>query len=241
MFCTNRGRNMSMDNKNPENKKPEDKNSDTNNPDTTSTDTKSTDKKPASNKPTGGRKFLSWRNALILLGIAALGVGLYFLTHKKPKPEGLIQVNGRIEGDVILISSKYNGKIQQLFAREGDHVAQQQVVVSLDDPETRDCLAQEQRNLNSLIAQSRAAGQNIGLTSETGNSDIDQARGGVTQADSGIKEAQAAAKSAAAEVTGAEAAAKSAAAEVTGAEAAAKRAAAEVTDAEAEPNARQRR
>ena len=88
-------------------------------------------------KSTGLKKFLTWRNALILLGIVTLVVGIYFLTRKKPLPEGLIQVNGRIEGDVILISSKYNGKIKHLFAREGDNVQQNQIVVTLDDPETR--------------------------------------------------------------------------------------------------------
>ena len=88
MFCTNRGRNMSMDNKSPGIKDPP--------------------------------KILRLEECPYLLGIVALGVGIYFLTRKKPKPEGLIQVNGRIEGDVILISSKYNGKIKQLFAREGD-------------------------------------------------------------------------------------------------------------------------
>ncbi len=92
-------------------------------------------------KSTGLKKFLTWRNALILLGIVTLVVGIYFLTRKKPLPEGLIQVNGRIEGDVILISSKYNGKIKHLFAREGDNVQQNQIVVTLDDPETRARLA----------------------------------------------------------------------------------------------------
>ena len=78
-------------------------------------------------------------------------------------------------------------------------------MVSLDDPETRARLAKAQRDLNALIAQSRAAGQNIGLTSETGNSGIDQARGRVPQAESDITEAQAAVESAQQSVRTAEA------------------------------------
>ncbi len=50
--------------------------------------------------------------------------------------------------------------------------------------------------MNAVTAQARAAGQNVGLTSEKGNSSIDQARGQVLQAESDIAEAQSAVVSA---------------------------------------------
>ncbi len=38
-------------------------------------------------------------------------------------PEGLIQANGRIEGDRIRVASKFVGRISRMFVREGDSVA----------------------------------------------------------------------------------------------------------------------
>jgi HlyD family secretion protein len=152
------------------------------------------------------RKYLTRRNIAILLGVLIVGVVIYLLVRKPELPEGLIQVNGRIEGDTVVISSKYNGKITQLLAREGDTVTSGEMVARLDDPETRARLAQAEHNLTTMIAQARSAGQNIGLTSETGTSGIEQAQGQVAQAQSGISDAQAAAASAQADVKNAEAA-----------------------------------
>jgi len=157
-------------------------------------------------------RLLSVKNIVILLVVIAVGVGIYFLVRKPPLPEGLIQVNGRIEGDVVVISSKYNGKIMRLLAREGDAVEQGEIVVRLDDPETRARLAQAEHDFDAVTAQAQAAGQNVGLTAETGGSVIDQARGQVMQAESGIEDARASAGSAAANVRNAEAAVSSCAA-----------------------------
>lgn len=179
------------------------------------------------------RKLLTRKNIIILLIIVTVGVATYLLVRKEPLPEGLIQVNGRMEGDVIVVSSKYSGKIQKLIAREGDDVERGQLVVRLDDPETRDKVAQAQKNLDTMIAEARAAGQNVELTAETGSSNIDQARGQVIQAESSVKEAQSAAKSAEANVKNAEAAVRSASASLNQAEAGVKRYSAEVETAKA--------
>ncbi len=47
-------------------------------------------------------------------------------------PEGLIQVNGRLEGDAVRVSCKLPGRIAVLAAREGDAVAAGQVLARLD-------------------------------------------------------------------------------------------------------------
>lgn len=179
------------------------------------------------------RKLLTVKNIIILLLVVAVGLGAYFLVRKTPLPKGLVQVNGRMEGDVIVVSSKYNGKIAQLLAREGDSVSQGQMVVSLIDPETQDRLKQAQENLDSVIAQSRAAGQNVGLTSETGGSSIEQARGQVLQAQGDIENAQASASSAGANVKNAQAAVRSASVSVLQAQEAVKRYSADVDTAKA--------
>ena len=179
------------------------------------------------------RRFLTRKNIIILLILIAAGVGIYLLVRKTPMPEGLIQVNGRMEGDVVVISSKYSGKVKQLLAREGDNVKLGEMVVRLDDPETRDRLAQSQQNLDAVIAQAQAAGGNVGLTSETGASNIEQARGQVTQAQGDINNAQAAVKSAAANVKSAQAGVRSASVSVKQAEEAVRRYSAEVETAKA--------
>ena len=158
------------------------------------------------------KQFLTWKNIVILLLVVAAGVGIYFLVRKTPLPEGLIQVNGRIEGDTVVISSKYNGKITRLLAREGDTVRHGEMVVRLDDPETRARLQQARTNLGTMIAQAKAAGQNVGLTAETGGSSIDQARGQVSQAQSSIRDAESEAASAASAINTASAAVRSASA-----------------------------
>ncbi len=56
------------------------------------------------------KQFLTWKNMVILLLVVAAGVGIYFLVRKTPLPEGLIQVNGRIEGAQSLSPASTTGK-----------------------------------------------------------------------------------------------------------------------------------
>jgi len=106
-------------------------------------------------------------------------------------PAGLIQVNGRMEGDQVTISSKLAGRIEHLFAREGDTVANGQVLVQLDTSQTRDQLAQAQANLQMAIAQAQGADTNVSLTAATTNAQLVQTQGVVSQAESGISGAKA--------------------------------------------------
>lgn len=186
------------------------------------------------------RKLLSLKNLIILLVVAAVVVGVYFLVRKTPLPEGLVQVNGRMEGDVVVVSSKYSGKIFQLLAREGDDVTAGQLVVRVDDPESRDRLAQAQRNRDTMTDQAKAAGQNVELASETGNANIQQARAQVQQAESNISDAQAAAVSAAATVKNAEAGVRSASATLRQSEESISRYSAELETAKANWQAAQK-
>jgi HlyD family secretion protein len=72
-------------------------------------------------------------------------------------PEGLIQANGRIEGDHITIASKFSGRVQELLAREGDTVHAGQVLVRLDDVQTRTRVEQARRGFEALESQVQAA------------------------------------------------------------------------------------
>jgi HlyD family secretion protein len=72
-------------------------------------------------------------------------------------PDGLIQANGRIEGDHVTVASKFPGRIEQLLAREGDTVQAGQVLVRLDDTQTRAKVEQATRAVEALEAQVQAA------------------------------------------------------------------------------------
>lgn len=77
------------------------------------------------------------RNLFVLLSILALlAVSLAgrraWMDHQQ-LPEGLIQANGRTEGDHVAISSKYAGRIADLMVREGAKVVQGQAVARLED------------------------------------------------------------------------------------------------------------
>jgi HlyD family secretion protein len=87
-----------------------------------------------------------------LIGVLALtGGAWYWLNSAQGLPEGLIQVNGRIESDVVNISSKLSGRIVSLAAREGDVVKAGAPLIQLDD---RAIVAQLQATQSALATAS---------------------------------------------------------------------------------------
>jgi HlyD family secretion protein len=94
--------------------------------------------------------------ALIMIVVAAgiFAVQRFVVSHGLP--EGLIQANGRIEGDHISIASKFAGRVQELLAREGDTVHAGQVLVRLDDVQTRTRVEQARRGFEAFESQVQA-------------------------------------------------------------------------------------
>lgn len=79
-----------------------------------------------------------WLLAPILaLGIVASVIAYYLITGSGVLPEGLIQANGRIEGDHITVASKFAGRLAELKVREGDQVQASQILVVMDDAQAR--------------------------------------------------------------------------------------------------------
>ncbi len=127
--------------------------------------------------------------ALILIVVAAgiYAVQRFVISHGLP--EGLIQANGRIEGDHITIASKFAGRVQELLAREGDTVHAGQVLVRLDDVQTRTRVEQARRGFEALESQVQAAHTSLAvlnlevpLAIETADAGISSARAAVDQA-----------------------------------------------------------
>ena len=83
--------------------------------------------------------------ALVLGAVGGGYLGLTWWKEQKAWPDGLIQANGRIEGDVISVATKFTGRVDRLFVREGDTVTSGQNMVQLDDVQTRAKVEQAQQ------------------------------------------------------------------------------------------------
>jgi len=96
------------------------------------------------------------RRAIIAGIIILLAIGGYIVFNRwqmgKSLPEGLIQANGRIEGDEITVASKFPGRVQKLLVREGDWVKPGQILLHLDDIQTQAKVTQARANVNQTAA-----------------------------------------------------------------------------------------
>jgi HlyD family secretion protein len=99
------------------------------------------------------------------VGLAVLVMGLVAVAYWAADqwvrngglPEGLVQVNGYIEGDHITVSSKYAGRILEILVREGETVEANQVLIRLDDSQAAARVRQAQYVAEALDAQVEAA------------------------------------------------------------------------------------
>lgn len=90
--------------------------------------------------------------AVALLAVMGLAAG-WWLLRQPPLPEGLIQANGRIEGDHYAVAGKVPGKVVELLVREGDAIAQEQILLRLDDRQVRARLEQATQGLAAVTPQ----------------------------------------------------------------------------------------
>lgn len=105
-------------------------------------------------KPILKRAILAAAATALLL---AASVALTRLGWNRDLPEGLIQANGRIEGDHVTIASKFPGRIVELAAREGDRVGRGDVLIRLDDAQVSAKVDQAARLVDGRHAQVEAA------------------------------------------------------------------------------------
>lgn len=103
-----------------------------------------------------GRKF-AVRFTLVAILACAAALLLWQAQMRRGIPDGLIQANGRIEGDAVIIASKTPGRIVALSVREGDSVQPNQVLVRIDDAIVRARLAQAQADIEAARARAEAA------------------------------------------------------------------------------------
>ncbi len=139
--------------------------------------------------------------AMVAVGLASRRAWL----ENKRLPEGLIQANGRTEGDHIAIASKYAGRVSKVIAREGDHVDLDATLIQLDDKQLRAKLNQATHgvevakavlqgavaNAKAMAAEVRAAKtsltllkKQVPLAIQTAEAELNQALAASATADS---------------------------------------------------------
>lgn len=105
------------------------------------------------------RKYYAALVVLLALAVAAI----FFARVPSGVPEGLIQANGRIEGDLVSVASKVPGRIVRIDVREGDSVKEGQVLARLDDAQLRARVEQAAAAVATLEAQLASADSALDL------------------------------------------------------------------------------
>jgi len=93
--------------------------------------------------------------AIVFIGGAYLAFDRWIVNDGLP--EGLIQANGRIEGDHVTVASKFPGRIEELLVREGATVTVGQVLIRLDDSQVAARVQQAKHAAEAAEAQAEAA------------------------------------------------------------------------------------
>jgi len=131
-------------------------------------------------------------NTLLLIFVGTISIFfLWSWGEQEPLPEGLVQANGRIEGDHYTVASKTHGRIIELTAREGENVNTGQVIARLDDAQIRYKIDQAQAGLTARKAQLVAAEMALGVMKQEIPLTVDTANAGIAHAEAALAAAKA--------------------------------------------------
>lgn len=136
------------------------------------------------------RRSVVWAALAMLLLLAAAGI-LFLLRGHAPEP-GLLQVNGRIEGDRVSVAPKLAGRVVELAAREGDRVEPGAVLVRLDDRTLRTRLDQAHAAVGTLQAQLAAQARALEVLRAESAIAVDAARNRLDVGEAELRRAEAA-------------------------------------------------
>ena len=127
---------------------------------------------------------------LVVVGVAAV-TAWWFWGHQEPLPEGLVQANGRIEGDHYTVACKVPGRVIELAAREGDSVEKGQVLTRLDDAQVRAKVDQAKAAMDAQKAQLNAAVMALAVMKLGIPLKVEIANAGIAHADAAFAAAKA--------------------------------------------------
>ena len=136
----------------------------------------------------------SRRTTVIALILAVAGIAAtaawWSWFRPEPLPAGLIQANGRIEGDRYTVAPKAPGKVVELLAREGDAVETGQVLARLDDARTKAQVDQARAAVEVLEAELAAGRTALETLRKQVPLQVESARAGVAHGEAGLAAAK---------------------------------------------------
>jgi HlyD family secretion protein len=91
----------------------------------------------------------------VLLLLAALGAWGWWIWQNKQHERPAHAASGTIECDEVHVASRYGGRVERVFAREGDTLTNGQLIAELDAPELRAQRAEAAATLADLEAGAR--------------------------------------------------------------------------------------
>lgn len=139
-------------------------------------------------------KFSKKHYVLLVFVVPILVVGYWvygYTASRSAVQEGLIQANGRIEGDAVTVAGKVAGRIASIEVREGDAVRAEQLLVRLDDVQLRARVNQAAAALATVESQLVSAKVGLGLLRKEVPLAVDSARAGVNWAQAALAKAEA--------------------------------------------------
>lgn len=123
----------------------------------------------------------------LLTGALLITLAAWWLLWREPPfPEGLVQANGRFEGDHYTVSSKWPGRVIELLTREGDLVQKGQVMVKLDDAQILAKVNQAKSAVNVIKAQLKAAQTTLSVFKKNVPLKIDSAKAAINHANAEV-------------------------------------------------------
>ena len=130
--------------------------------------------------------------AALVLVVAAVASVLYAFERwgrRPPLPAGLIQANGRLEGDEVTVAARFAGRVREMCAREGDAVAEGQDLVRLDDAQVQARLEEARHGEGAARAQWEAARTSLAALERDVPLAVQTAQAGVERANAALAKA----------------------------------------------------
>jgi multidrug resistance efflux pump len=93
----------------------------------------------------------------LVIIIAVLGLGAYWLVNHASAQEQGLKASGTIEATDVTIAPELGGRVVEVLVSDGDAVSKDQAVVRLDDTLLQAQLRQVEANIQAVQAQQRAA------------------------------------------------------------------------------------
>lgn len=119
---------------------------------------------------------------VLILALALLVAGIWFLTEKNGEDKNKIISSGTIEATEINISAQTAGKVKKVLVEEGQKVRKDQLLVELDDSILQDQLKQAQAGVDAANAAIEGSEDGTDAEKKTAQAQLKQAEATLSMA-----------------------------------------------------------